>query len=64
MKDPFVQEVRKYRMEHTQRFHADLHLICQDLRRYEDTLGDRIVTLEPRRSQPTRGSRRLATARA
>ncbi len=64
MKDPFVQELRKYRMEHTQRFHGDLHLICQDLRRYEGTLGDRIVTLEPRRSQPTRGSRQLAKAHA
>ena len=33
MKDPFVGEVRKYRMEHTRRFNGDLHLICEDLRK-------------------------------
>jgi hypothetical protein len=49
MKDPFVQEVRNYRMKHTQRFKANLHLICEDLRQYENTLDNRVVTLEPRR---------------
>jgi hypothetical protein len=64
MKDPFVQEVRKYRMEHTRSFGADLHLICEDLRQFEGTLGNRIVSLEPRRFQATRRSRRIAEARA
>jgi hypothetical protein len=32
MKDPSVKEVRKYRMEHTQRFGGDFHRICEDLR--------------------------------
>ena len=64
MKDPFVQEVRKHRMKHTKRFGADLHLICEDLRKFEGTLGNRVVSLEPRRIQPTRGCRRLAVARA
>jgi hypothetical protein len=63
MKDPFVQEVRKYRMKHTQRFKADLHLICEDLRQYQNTLGDRVVTLEPRRIQPKNGRGTLAKAR-
>jgi hypothetical protein len=49
MKDPFVHEVRAYRMEHTKRFHSDLHAICEDLRQFETSLGDRVVTLEPRK---------------
>ena len=49
MKDPFVDEVRKHRMEHTRRFKSDLHLICEDLRAFESTLGDRVVTLKPKR---------------
>lgn len=63
MKDPFVQEVRNYRMKHTQRFKANLHLICEDIRQYENTLGNRVVTLEPRRIQPKNGRRTLAKAR-
>ena len=59
MKDPFVDEVRQFRMEHTKQFNSDLHMICEDLRRFESSLGDRVVTLEPRKIQPTKKSRRL-----
>ncbi len=52
MKDPVVDEVRKYRIEHTRQFHSDLHQICEDLREFEATLGDRVVRLEPKRIQP------------
>jgi hypothetical protein len=38
MKDPFVTEIRKYRMKHTKKFNYDLHAICNDLRNYQDTL--------------------------
>jgi len=55
MKDPFMDEVRKTRMVHTKQFNSDLHLICEDLRRFESTLGSRVVTLEPRRIHPTSG---------
>ncbi len=54
MKDPHVEEVRRFRMEHTRQFKSDLHLICEDLRHFESSLGDRVVTLEPRRIQPSR----------
>jgi hypothetical protein len=53
MKDPFVSEVREFRMAHTKQFNSDLHLICEDLRRFESTLGPRVVTLQPRKSRPT-----------
>jgi len=52
MKDPHIDEVRKFRMEHTKQFQSDLHLICEDLRQFESTLGDRVVVPEPRRIQP------------
>ena len=53
MKDPHVAEVRRYRMEHTEKFDSDLHLICEDLRAFEASLGKRIVTLQARRIRPT-----------
>jgi hypothetical protein len=58
MKDPYVAEVRKSRMEHTKRFNSDLHLICEDLRAFESSLGDRVVTLPPHRVQPSKRARR------
>lgn len=54
MKDPYVDEVRKYRMEHTRQFGSDLHSICEDLRAFEASLGDRLVTLEPRKLRSTK----------
>jgi len=52
MKDPIVAAVRRHRMEHTQQFHGDIHLICEDLRRIEATLGDRLVAPQPKRLRP------------
>lgn len=49
MKDPFVDEIRKYRMEHTKQFGSDLHRICDNLRNLDRTLEDRLVTLKPRK---------------
>lgn len=49
MKDPIVEEVRKYRMEHTQRFGGDIHRICEDLRKTEEALKDRLVKRMPRK---------------
>jgi|GEM_PF-6335095 len=39
MKDPIVEEVRKHRKEHTQKFHGELSEICADLRRVQETSG-------------------------
>ena len=49
MKDPIVEEVRKYRMEHTQRFGGDLHRICEDLREEEKKYPERLVHFGPRK---------------
>ena len=55
MKDPIVEEVRKHREEHTRRFNGDMHLICEDLRKFERTLGDRVIPTAPRRLDQTSG---------
>lgn len=52
MKDPIVEEVRKYRMEHTARFKGDLDAICQDFRRVQETCGRKVVRLPAVRIQP------------
>jgi hypothetical protein len=60
MNDPIVEEVRKHRMEHTQKFHGDLSKICADLRRVQKTSEHDVVRLAPRRLKPTiRSSRRV-----
>ncbi len=43
MKDPFVAEVCKHRMAHTRKFGSNLRRICEDLRAFESTLGERVV---------------------
>jgi hypothetical protein len=48
MKDPIVEEIRKCRMEHTQRFGGDLHRICEDLRKEEEKYPDRLVHFGPK----------------
>lgn len=54
MKDPYVAEVRKHRMEHTQRFGSDLHRFCENVREFEASLGTRVVTLRAKKRRPTR----------
>jgi len=56
MKDPFVEEVRKHRMEHTRQFDSNLHRICEDLREFEASLGERVVTHEPKKRRPKTAS--------
>ena len=62
MKDPIVEEVRKYREEHTKKFHGDLSKICADLRRIQEISGREVVRLAPRRIVPTEHSNQRITA--
>jgi len=55
MKDPIVEEVRRYRMEHTRKFNANLAAICEDLRSLERKSGHKVVRLPPRRLKPKKG---------
>ena len=56
MKDPIVEEVRKFRKEHTQKFHGELSEICADLRRVQVISGHDIIRLAPRRVAPNQSS--------
>ena len=57
MTDPIVNEVRKHRAEHTQRFNGKLSDICKDLCKFQTTCGHHIVRLSPRRIQQTKATR-------
>jgi hypothetical protein len=54
MKDPIVEEVRKYRMEHTRKFRSDLAAICADLRSIQKESGHRVVRLLPGKPGPVK----------
>jgi len=56
MKDPIVEEVRKYRMDHTHKFNGDLSSICRDLQTIQQTSGHKVMRLLPRKLEPTRRS--------
>jgi hypothetical protein len=56
MKDPFVEEIRNIRMEHTRAFQSDLSKIMEDLKIFEKKLGARVVHLEPKRKIQTPSS--------
>ena len=49
MRDPIVEEVRKYRMEHAQKFNLDLTAICDDLRSIQRVSGHKVVRLPARK---------------
>jgi hypothetical protein len=58
MKDPIVEEVRKYRMEHTRKFRGDLSAICADMRSVQEASGHEVVRLSPRKLEPAKSSGR------
>lgn len=57
MKDPIVEEVRKYRMEHTRKFQGNLSAICADLRSIQTSSGHDVVRLSPKKPDSTKSSR-------
>lgn len=63
MRDPIVEEVRKYRMEHTRKFRGDLPAICADLRSVQIASGHKVVHLAPRKMEPTKAFRRRIKSR-
>jgi hypothetical protein len=48
MKDPIVEEIRCFRMEHTRKFGGDMKLICEDLRRIQRETGCQVVRRPPK----------------
>ena len=57
MKDPIVEEVRKYRAEHAAKFNGDLDAICEDFRRIQRECGLKVVRHPPVRIKPRKRQR-------
>lgn len=49
--DPIVNEIRRIRQQHTEKFNGDLHAICEDLRQQERESGREYASFPPRRIQ-------------
>jgi hypothetical protein len=60
MKDPIVEEVRRFRREHSARFGNDLDAICENLRQHQASSGRRVVRLQARKL--CAGKRRESTS--
>ena len=48
MKDPIVEEVRRFRNEHSKKFHYDLDAICEEYKKHQAHIGKRLVRLKPK----------------
>ena len=49
MKDPIVDEVRRFRDEHAKQFNYDLDAICEDYKTHQIGAGKRLVRLESKK---------------
>ncbi len=54
--DPIVDEIRRIRQEHTDKFNGDLHAICEDVRLQERESGREYVSYPPRRVETVAAS--------
>jgi len=66
MKDPIVEEVRKYRQEHAAKFNYDIDAIARDIRRLEKADKRQFVDLsqQPVKAAGKRPRRRRASSSA
>jgi hypothetical protein len=49
LQDPIVEEVRRIRNAHAKKFNDDLHAICEDFRKKQQSSGRKVVTRQPRK---------------
>ena len=56
MNDPIVEEIRRFRQEHTEHFHGNLEAICDDLRKLQQACGHPVVTFQPKPLKPRKRS--------
>ena len=57
MRDPIVEEIRRIRREHAEKFNFDLDAIFEDLKEAQRKSGRKAVALEPRRPSPVRSGK-------
>ena len=58
--DPIVEEIHRYRKEHSDQFGNDLDRIVEALREFERTSGREYVNFEPRRIPVVKASEEAA----
>jgi len=63
MKDPIVEEVRRFRHEHELRLGQDLDAILADIRQHQLVCSRPMVRLQPKRIAPHKRLQRLASRR-
>ena len=56
MKDPIVEEVRKAREEHAQKYNNDLHEICRNLKEMQNTCKHQIANYTPKKPLRANGT--------
>lgn len=49
MRDPIVDEIRKFREEHAKLFGNDIDEICKDLYQHQIQCGHRLVRFKPKK---------------
>jgi hypothetical protein len=49
MKDPIVEEIRRFRDEHARKFNYNLDAICDDFKSHQLICGHPLVGLEPKK---------------
>ncbi|MDR4497287.1 MAG: hypothetical protein MRK02_05085 [Candidatus Scalindua sp.] len=49
MKDPIVEEVRKFRDEHSKKFNYNLDAIWEDFKAHQLNCGHKIIRLQPKK---------------
>lgn len=49
MKDPIVEEIRKFREEHSKLFRNNIDAICKDLCQHQIKCGHRLVRFKPKK---------------
>ena len=63
MKDPIVEEVRRFRHEHEQLFGNDLDAIFEDICRHQASCGHPMVRLKPKKITANKRLQRTASRR-
>jgi hypothetical protein len=49
MKDPIVEEIRKFREEHSKKFGNNIDAICKDLYQHQIKCEHRLVRFKPKK---------------
>lgn len=48
MKDPIIEEIRRFRNEHSKQLNYDLDAICEDYKAHQTRAGKQLVRLKPK----------------